>query len=59
VAGGATGLGQHRPLNRSEDLQYLGVSVRRGQDPERSDDHGVSSYCSIRAGANLEPAGTP
>jgi hypothetical protein len=53
VAGGATGLGPHGSLDGPEDLEYLGTSVRRRQDPERSDDH-AASYCSIRAGANLD-----
>jgi hypothetical protein len=39
VAGGAAGLGQHRPLNAAEHLQYLVTSIRLRQDPESSDDH--------------------
>ena len=39
VAGGTTRLGQKRPLNGLKDLQHIGTSFRRRQNPERPDDH--------------------
>ena len=52
VAGGAAGLGQHRPLDGPEDLEHLGTSVRCRQDPECSDDHVVVVLLdSCRAGS--------
>ncbi len=51
----APGLGQQRPLDGAEDLQHLGAAVRRGQDRERSDDHGVSSRCFTLRTARFVP----